>query len=312
MFCGNCGSSVDEGSAFCSGCGNKVEIKEPMKQTHTNAVAENNSRRQTEPQKNAAFGMKTIVITALAVVVLAGCGFFAWHVRESKKSEAAEAARLVAEQLQAEEDARFAAEQAQAEAAEQAIAEAEKALAAAKQQAQQAKTAEARAKAEAEQARLAEQASIAAAEARRMELEREARRQELEDRRRKAQSSAKQTVPQKPATPQKPAAPQVTQVTLAAGTPVRVITSSEISTQTSDTGYGFTVILNEDLGYGGQIIARRRAAVRGVVSESDPGGRVKGVATISVTLSGITLADGSLSFLRISGRPGKTKNCCRS
>jgi hypothetical protein len=254
--------------------------------------------------------MKTIVIAALAAVVLAGGGFSACQMRDSKKSVTDEAARLAAEIIKAEADARLAAEQAMADeaarlAAEQAMAEAEKikaeaekALAAAKQQAQRAKTAEARAKAEAEQARLAEQARKADEEARRIELERESRRQELEARRSKAQSTAKTAAAQKPAAPQTPAAPRAIQLTLAAGTPVGAITSSEISTRTSATGDAFSLILNEDLSYGGHIVARRGANVRGVVSESDPGGRVKGVATISITLTGITLADGSQMAIR--------------
>ena len=307
---------MDDGSLFCSGCGSKVEINDTVKQAHTYAATEDNIQRQTEnrsfaePKKNASSGMKTIVIAALAAVVLAGGGFFAWQMLDSRKSDAAEKARLAAEQFQADEEARLAAEQAQAEeearlaaeqaqaeeearlAAEKVKAEAEKALADAKQQAQQARTAEAKAKAEAEQARLAEEARLAAAEARRLELEREVRRKELEARRSKAQSAAKT------AATQKPAEPKTTQATLAAGTPVRVITSSEISTDTSKTGDGFTLILNEDISYGGRIVARRGATVRGVVSESDPGGRVKGVATISVTLTGITLADGSQAAIR--------------
>jgi hypothetical protein len=54
------------------------------------------------------------------------------------------------------------------------------------------------------------------------------------------------------------------------------------------------VILNEDITDGNLVIAQRGAAVRGVILESDPGGRVRGVASLSVTLSSVTLADGSL------------------
>jgi septum formation inhibitor MinC len=232
-----------------------------------------------------------LICLSILVMFFAGC---------SSQSSADLVAEEVARQVQAAEDARAAAEQAKATQqalanAEQTLAVAEQALAAAKQQAQQAKTAEARAKAEAEQLKLAEQARIAADEARRLELEREARLLELEERRRKAQLAAKQADTRKPTAAQKPADPQkptATQITLAAGTPIRVITGSEISTQTSDTGDGFTVILNEDISHGGRVIARRGAIVGGVVSESDPGGRVRGVATISLRLNNLPLSDG--------------------
>jgi hypothetical protein len=87
--------------------------------------------------------------------------------------------------------------------------------------------------------------------------------------------------------------PQPIRLTLAAGTPIRIITSSEISTQTDKTGDRIAMILNDDLASGGNVIARRGSVVRGLISESDPGGRVRGVATISVTLNSLTLANGS-------------------
>ena len=305
---------MDDGSLFCSGCGSKVEINNTVKQTQTSAATENKDCPQTEyrsyaePKKNAAAGVKIIVIAAIAAVVLAGGGFFIWQMMDNQKSVAAEQAqaqaeedarlaaeqaeedaRLAAEQAQAEEDARLAVEQAQAEA-EKVRAEAEKALATAKRQVQQAKSAEAKAKAETEQIRLAAEAS-AADEAKRKELEAEIRRMELEmEERRLMAELATMQKSKKPATTQ--AAPAPTQVTLAAGTPIKVITSSEISTKSNKAGDGFTVILNEDITQGGRIIARRGAAVRGVIFESDPGGRVKGVATMSLRLSGLTLNDG--------------------
>jgi hypothetical protein len=81
--------------------------------------------------------------------------------------------------------------------------------------------------------------------------------------------------------------------TLAAGTPIKVITSSEISTQTAKTGDAFSVILNEDISDGGRVIAQRGSTVKGVISESDPGGRVKGVAMLTLKLTSLTLANGS-------------------
>jgi len=138
MFCVNCGNSIDEGSNFCRVCGNKIERKVSVKQTHTNATNENNKRRQAEeyqpypePQKNAASGMKTVVIAVLAVVVLAVVGFFVWQMMKGQAPYADEAAILAAAQEQAAEEAGSAEEEVRSAA--------ELALAAAKQQAQQAK-----------------------------------------------------------------------------------------------------------------------------------------------------------------------------
>jgi hypothetical protein len=87
---------------------------------------------------------------------------------------------------------------------------------------------------------------------------------------------------------------EVQTVTLAEGTPIRVITSSEISTQTGKAGSRVTMMLDEDITDGGLVVAQRGAAVRGVISESDSGGRAEGAATLSLTLSSLALADGSM------------------
>jgi len=88
--------------------------------------------------------------------------------------------------------------------------------------------------------------------------------------------------------PQPPA-----RTTLNAGTTIRVITSSEISTANRKAGDGFEAVLNEDITSGGRVIARRGTLAKGVISESDTGGHVRGVASITLTLTSLTLADGS-------------------
>ena len=81
-------------------------------------------------------------------------------------------------------------------------------------------------------------------------------------------------------------------VRLAAGTPVVVRTTTTLSTKTAQTGQSFAATLEEPLMVGASVIAPKGAAVEGLVAESDPGGRVKGVASISLRLARLTTADG--------------------
>ena len=225
-----------------------------------------------------------LLCLSILVAVFAGC---------SSQPSAEEVAKLVAEQMQAAEAAKAAEVERQAEhhAAEQALADAEKlkadaerALSAARQQsANTAKQAEAIKKAEADHAKAVEDARIAAEQAKAAEdaqakaaAEAKAAEERAAARQAKADSRAKAQI-----------------VTLAAGTPIKAITSSEISTQTGKTGDRITMTLNEDITDGGRVIAQRGSTVKGVISESDPGGRVKGVAMISVTMNSLTLANGS-------------------
>lgn len=80
--------------------------------------------------------------------------------------------------------------------------------------------------------------------------------------------------------------------TLAAGTSIAVRTTATISTKTSVTGAAFVATLNQPLEVDGYMLAPRGATVDGVVVNSDPGGKVKGVASITVGLRRIVLADG--------------------
>lgn len=83
-----------------------------------------------------------------------------------------------------------------------------------------------------------------------------------------------------------PAAPtKVVSVTLPEGTPLKVRTTTAISTKTAAAGDGFEASLMDDLVQDGVTVAPKGATVRGKVVESDPGGRVKGRAVLSIRLT---------------------------
>ncbi len=81
--------------------------------------------------------------------------------------------------------------------------------------------------------------------------------------------------------------------TVVAGTPISVRTLESISTKTAANGATFQATLDKPIEVDGYTVAPRGATVEGVVVDSDPGGRVKGVASIAVALRRIVLADGS-------------------
>lgn len=86
--------------------------------------------------------------------------------------------------------------------------------------------------------------------------------------------------------------PKPVTFTAPAGRPIRVRTMAALSTQTARPGAVFQGVLTEALTAGGGVIAPRGATVSGVVASADPGGRVKGVASIAVRLTRLELADG--------------------
>jgi len=88
--------------------------------------------------------------------------------------------------------------------------------------------------------------------------------------------------------------------TLAAGTPLAVRTLGEVSTKTGATGSLFEATLAEPLVIDGYTVAPKGAPVEGVVTNSDPGGRVKGVASITVGLRSVTMADGRRLAIKTS------------
>jgi hypothetical protein len=80
--------------------------------------------------------------------------------------------------------------------------------------------------------------------------------------------------------------------TMKAGSVISIFPASDLSTKTAKGGERFTASLGRAITDGDWVIARKGAPVEGVVVSSDPGGRVKGVASIAVRLESITLADG--------------------
>jgi hypothetical protein len=93
-------------------------------------------------------------------------------------------------------------------------------------------------------------------------------------------------------TPPPPPPPPPPSFTIKSGTTLSITTDRELSTKTSKTGDTFAGSLNNAIVDGDWVIARKGATVQGVVSNSDPGGKVKGVASISLTLRQLQLADG--------------------
>ena len=101
-------------------------------------------------------------------------------------------------------------------------------------------------------------------------------------------TAAVPAAPAQPAAPVEPPKPRV--FTLAAGTVIQVETTSTLSTKANKTGEPFAASLAEPIADGDWVIAPKGAAVAGVVVSSDPGGRVKGVATLTISLKKLTLA----------------------
>jgi hypothetical protein len=80
-------------------------------------------------------------------------------------------------------------------------------------------------------------------------------------------------------------------VTISAGTPIRIRTGTALSTKSAKTGDSFTATLAEPLMIDDKLVAPRGAEVEGRVVNSDPGGRVKGVAILSVRLTQLRVGD---------------------
>ena len=74
---------------------------------------------------------------------------------------------------------------------------------------------------------------------------------------------------------------------LPAGTVIAVRPTAELSTQKLANGSAFDVVLERDLTSGNTVIAKAGSRATGFVVSSDPGGRVKGVASLTVGLRSI-------------------------
>lgn len=92
-----------------------------------------------------------------------------------------------------------------------------------------------------------------------------------------------------PVTPAMPAT-----VTIPAGAKLRIRTTSAISTKTATSGERYAATLETPLAVGGTIVATKGADALLRVVQSEPGGRVKGRANMTVQLAQIRGADGRL------------------
>ena len=99
-----------------------------------------------------------------------------------------------------------------------------------------------------------------------------------------------------PAKVEAPAPPKPEPITIAAGTPIKIRTLTTLSTKSAATGDRFTATLAEPLMIEGKVIAPRGTQVEGRVVDSDPGGRVKGLATISVRLTQLRIGDHNVAI----------------
>jgi hypothetical protein len=86
--------------------------------------------------------------------------------------------------------------------------------------------------------------------------------------------------------------------TLAAGTVVSVRTTGELTTDKLSNGSSFDALLERDLTSGDTVLAKSGSRVTGVVVSSDPGGRVKGVASLSVGLRSVVGTRGTVIALK--------------
>ena len=129
------------------------------------------------------------------------------------------------------------------------------------------------------------------------------------------------------ATPASPAAPAPAKVeppkpeppksyTVAAGTPISVRTTTQLSTKTNEAGSTFEASLAEPLVVDGYVVAKKGATVEGVVTQSDDGGRVKGKAFMTLSLRKLTTADGHAISIKTSdasqeAQSGKKKDAAK-
>lgn len=76
------------------------------------------------------------------------------------------------------------------------------------------------------------------------------------------------------------------------GHPVRVRVTSAISSKSARAGDAVQGVLAEPITVRGVVVAPRGAKVSGAVASVDPGGRVKGVASVAVRMTRLEIADG--------------------
>jgi hypothetical protein len=96
--------------------------------------------------------------------------------------------------------------------------------------------------------------------------------------------------------------------TLPAGTVIPVRTTAELSTSKVKNGSVFEALLEKDLVVDGTTLAKEGALVHCIVVESDPGGRVKGVASLSVAAKSIAGVGGNTLTVKTDSYSVDAKN----
>jgi hypothetical protein len=96
--------------------------------------------------------------------------------------------------------------------------------------------------------------------------------------------------------------------TLNSGRVISIYTASDLSTKNDRGGQKFSASLAQPIVDGDWVIAKKGAPVEGVIVSADPGGRVKGVASITVRLDSLTLADGRTIDLSTSSYTKQAKS----
>ena len=96
--------------------------------------------------------------------------------------------------------------------------------------------------------------------------------------------------------PPPPPPPKPIEYVIPAGTPVGVRTTTTLSTKTVQTGAPFDASLTDPITVDGEVLAKAGAPVSGVVVLSDPGGKVKGKASIKIAIRSIRGTHGPIAI----------------
>jgi hypothetical protein len=90
-------------------------------------------------------------------------------------------------------------------------------------------------------------------------------------------------------------------VTIPAGTLLSVRVDDHLSSSTTHSGDSFRASLDQPIVVDGAVIAERGAKVEGRVTESDPGGKVRGTATLQLELVRLNTSDGQRLRVQTEG-----------
>ncbi|HYI95838.1 MAG TPA: hypothetical protein VEX68_20015 [Bryobacteraceae bacterium] len=131
------------------------------------------------------------------------------------------------------------------------------------------------------------------------------------------QSAARAPAAPAPEPVKPPPPPPPKKYVVAAGTPISVRTISDVSTKTNASGTSFEATLASPLVVDGHTLAKTGSTVTGTVVSADKGGKVKGKAMITLSLSRLHLANGSAATIQTNtvskeAKSGTKKNMMRT